>query len=85
MRSEEASSQSQCVYQQVLWLCCICVISVDVDNNEKKKEELWYIHVVSNLESMPGTLGNAANIGVCFFPPDPSHQPPQLGFHALML
>ena len=64
---------------------CGCIVSVDVDNNKKKKEELWHIHVVSNLKSMPGTLGNAANIGVCFFLPDPSCQPPQLGFCALVL
>ena len=49
----------------------------------KKKEELWYIRVVSDSESMPGTLGNAANIG--FFLPDPSRRPPQLGFRASVL
>lgn len=63
---------------------CVCVVSVDADNNEKKKrkEGLRYIHVGSDSESMPGALGNAA---IPFFLPDPSRRPPQLGFRALLL
>ena len=39
---------------------------------------LQYIHVV-------GAVGNAVNTGVCFFLPDPSCWPLQLGFHGLVL
>ena len=61
---------------------CVCVASVNVDKDEKKKtmRELRYVHIVSI-----GALENAVcrvtgNIGACFFLPDPSHRPPQLGF-----